>query len=98
MTRKPAESAQTPAAADPNATDSPGSTMKIKGVSASSFYNKTTPAKTAKSILIGEKNSKQREQWGGALHDPKAENAIVMKRPPEGEAIKRYYRQMLEPN
>lgn len=40
-------------------------------------------------IVIGEKNSKDREAWGGALHDPKAPDALVMKRPPEKEAQRR---------
>jgi DNA repair and recombination protein RAD54B len=55
-------------------------------VGAASFYAKPPKAPTKK-IVIGEKNSKEREAWGGALHDPNAEGAVVMPRPND-EAIK----------
>jgi DNA repair and recombination protein RAD54B len=41
-------------------------------------------------IFIGEKSSKDRKAWGGALHDPKAEGAVVMKRPPKAILTKLY--------
>lgn len=31
-------------------------------------------------IVISEKSKAQRIAWGGAMHDPAAEGAIVMKR------------------
>jgi DNA repair and recombination protein RAD54B len=52
--------------------------------SAKSFYGQ--PAKPAKKIFIGDKNNKEREAWGGALHDPKAPGALVLPRPSESEA------------
>ncbi|GMK55553.1 hypothetical protein CspeluHIS016_0206090 [Cutaneotrichosporon spelunceum] len=52
--------------------------------SAQSFYGQ--PAKPARKIFIGDRNSKEREAWGGALHDPKAPGALVLPRPPESEA------------
>ncbi|WVF70808.1 hypothetical protein IAT40_005602 [Kwoniella sp. CBS 6097] len=56
--------------------------FKPKAIPADKFY--AAPSKKpASKIVIGEKNSKERLQWGGALHDPKAEGAVVMKRPPE---------------
>lgn len=54
-------------------------------VAAGSFYG----AAPAKKIVIGERSSKQREMWGGALHDPNAEGAVVMERPPTAEGTKR---------
>ncbi|WVQ97167.1 hypothetical protein IAU59_004277 [Kwoniella sp. CBS 9459] len=56
--------------------------FKPKAIPADKFYA-APPKKTGNKIVIGEKNSKERLQWGGALHDPKAEGAVVMKRPPE---------------
>jgi hypothetical protein len=49
-----------------------------------SFYGK--PKKEGRKIVIGEKDSKLREAWGGALHDPKGPNALVMPRPPRNAA------------
>lgn len=56
-------------------------------IPAESFYSK--PSKPDKKIVIGEKNSAEREAWGGALHDPNAVGALVMPRPPPGEAKRR---------
>ncbi|OCF41407.1 hypothetical protein I317_04798 [Kwoniella heveanensis CBS 569] len=56
--------------------------FKPKAIPADKFYA-ATPKKPGNKIILGEKNSKERMQWGGALHDPKAEGAVVMKRPPE---------------
>ena len=39
-------------------------------------------------IHIGEKPDKDRSSWGGAVHDPRAEGAVVMPRPPEEWARK----------
>lgn len=47
-------------------------------------YAAKVPARTgADKIVIGEKANKERSQWGGAVHDPRAEGAVVMPRPPE---------------
>ena len=57
-------------------------------ISEKSFY-KPQPKKAEK-IVIGEKSNKQRvNEWGGALHDPNAEGAVVMKRPSEEQIKKR---------
>jgi len=39
-------------------------------------------------IHIGEKPNKDRGSWGGAVHDPRADGAVVMPRPPEEWARK----------
>ena len=57
-------------------------------ISEKSFY--APQPKRAEKIVIGEKSNKQRTtEWGGALHDPKAEGAVVMKRPSEEQIQKR---------
>ena len=50
-----------------------------KTIAQSSFY--AAPKQTPDRIFQGEKSNKDRLMWGGALHDPKAEGAIVMQRP-----------------
>lgn len=75
--------------AGPSRTSSPAPTSMPER-SSSSFVGKTVaqtsfyaPAKVKKDkIVIGEKSNVQRHQWGGALHDPNAEGAVVMPRPP----------------
>nr|XP_019014878.1 uncharacterized protein I206_00965 [Kwoniella pini CBS 10737]OCF53659.1 hypothetical protein I206_00965 [Kwoniella pini CBS 10737] len=56
-----------------------------KPIPAKSFYAPSATKSSAKGskIVLGEKSSKERLQWGGALHNPHAEGAIVMPRPPE---------------
>ncbi|WVR05791.1 hypothetical protein IAU60_002816 [Kwoniella sp. DSM 27419] len=56
--------------------------FKPKPIPAAQFYGAPTKT-TANRIIIGEKNSKERQQWGGALHDPAAAGAVVMERPPD---------------
>lgn len=48
----------------------------------------TTPNTDPAKILIGGKANKDRCSWGGAVHDPNAEGAVVMPRPPEEWARK----------
>lgn len=57
----------------------------IKPISATSFYapKAKAPAPAGEKIVLGEKSSKDRLAWGGALHDPHAEGAVVMTRPKE---------------
>lgn len=57
-------------------------------VPAQSFYA-APPKKIASKVVIGGGSAKDRDQWGGAVFDPKAEGALVMQRPPEAEAKKR---------
>ena len=65
-------------------------TAASKEISVASFYGAPKLAKpTAERIVIGEKSNKQRLEWGGALHNPKAEGAVVMQRPDEQEAKRR---------
>ena len=71
--------------ASPAVKPSDGAPSSSKGpIDAASFYAKPKPA--PKKIVIGEKSSKEREAWGGALHDPNAEGAVVMPRPSELDA------------
>lgn len=58
-----------------------------RSIAPSSFYSNPKP-KPAR-IVIGEKSSKGREEWRGAMYNPNAEGAVVMKRPPEADAKKR---------
>jgi DNA repair and recombination protein RAD54B len=58
-----------------------------KAISASNFYG--APKPKADKIVLGEKSRKRRMEYGGALHDPKAEGAIVMQRPSAKEAKQR---------
>ncbi|WWC86136.1 uncharacterized protein L201_001007 [Kwoniella dendrophila CBS 6074] len=59
-------------------------TPVVKAVSAKSFYGAPSVIKPkAHKIVIGEKSSKERLEWGGALFNPNAEGAVVMPRPPE---------------
>nr|XP_018267086.1 uncharacterized protein I303_01069 [Kwoniella dejecticola CBS 10117]OBR89244.1 hypothetical protein I303_01069 [Kwoniella dejecticola CBS 10117] len=56
-----------------------------KPIPAKSFYN-PPPSKSkikGSKIVLGEKSSKERLEWGGALYNPHAEGAVVMPRPPE---------------
>jgi hypothetical protein len=39
-------------------------------------------------IILGEQANSSRASWGGAVHDPTQEGAVVMKRPPEKWAEK----------
>lgn len=73
--------------AGPSRKNDISSTTGYKTIRAESFYGSTKPK--PKNIVIGEKSNKQRMEWGGALHDPKAEGAVVMKRPDEKAAKKR---------
>lgn len=43
----------------------------------------TTPKPEAKKLHVGVKANEGRDGWGGAVHDPHAEGAVVMPRPPE---------------
>lgn len=65
-----------------------GPSNPYKAIPSSTFYG--TPKPAAKKIVIGEKSSKEREAWGGALHDPHAAGALVMQRPTDNEAKRRY--------
>lgn len=56
-------------------------------MAATSFY--APPTTAGRKIILGEKNSAQREKWGGALHNPDVVGAVVMDRPSEAEAEKR---------
>ncbi|ORY20670.1 SNF2 family N-terminal domain-domain-containing protein, partial [Naematelia encephala] len=63
-------------------TRDPGSSVG-RTVAQSSFY-----APKVKPIVIGEtRTEEQRQKWGGALHDPEAEGAVIMQRPPEKHAM-----------
>ena len=58
-----------------------------QSISEKDFY---APKKKAQKIVIGEKSNKQRTtEWNGALHDPNAEGAVVMQRPPQAWADKK---------
>lgn len=63
----------------------------IKPIAASSFYapKAKAPAPAGEKIVIGEKSSKDRTNWGAA-HDPTAEGAVVMTRPTAEAAKARY--------
>lgn len=56
-----------------------------KIVAQKSFY--ATPKPKKDRIVIGEKSNKDRLEWGGALHNPNAKKALVMRRP-DGRTIK----------
>ena len=58
-----------------------------KAVRADSFYGPPKPK--GDKIVIEGKSKKKRMEWGGALHDPRAEGAVVMQRPPDKEAQRR---------
>ena len=58
-----------------------------KAISASNFYG--APKPNGEKIVIGEKSKKRRMENGGALHNPKAEGAVVMQRPSTKEAKQR---------
>ncbi|KAL7423759.1 helicase [Cryptotrichosporon argae] len=53
-----------------------------RAIDISQFYAKPQ----ARKINIGEKSSKDRHKWGGALHDPFAPDAVVLQRPDDEEA------------
>lgn len=56
-----------------------------QAISETNFY--AAPKKKSQRIVIGEKSNKQRTtEWDGAIHDPKAEGAVVMQRPPQEAA------------
>lgn len=81
-------------APDIDRTSSPGpsragssSTTGQKAISADSFYAPSKPK--GDKIVLGEKSSKKRMEWSGALHDPNAEGAVVMQRPSEKETKRR---------
>jgi DNA repair and recombination protein RAD54B len=67
------------ALAGPSRSLSSSSTKGYKTVQSSNFYGAKP---SGDKIIIGEKSSKLRKEWGGALHDPRAEGAVVMPRPP----------------
>jgi hypothetical protein len=48
----------------------------------------TTPKPEAAKIHVGVKANEDRSNWGGAVHNPHAEGAVVMPRPPEDWARK----------
>lgn len=50
-----------------------------KTVKQSSFY--AAPKPKRERIVLGAKSNKERLEWGGALHNPYAEGALVMPRP-----------------
>ncbi|KAK8865771.1 hypothetical protein IAR55_000918 [Kwoniella newhampshirensis] len=52
-----------------------------RAVAAASFYSKPSAKPKGEKIVLGEKSNKERLQWGGALHNPYAPDAVVMKRP-----------------
>nr|XP_019049115.1 hypothetical protein I302_02896 [Kwoniella bestiolae CBS 10118]OCF28045.1 hypothetical protein I302_02896 [Kwoniella bestiolae CBS 10118] len=54
-----------------------------KPIAAKSFYGPSVVRPKASRIVLGEKSSKERMEWGGALFNPNAEGAVVMPRPPE---------------
>lgn len=62
-----------------------------KTVAQSSFYAPSIVKK--ENIVLGEKSSKERLEWGGALHNPKAEGAVVMPRPNGDHRIARDLKQ-----
>ena len=48
------------------------------------MYTTTSATKPgAQKIVIGEKTNSDRANWGGAVFDPHAQGAVVMRRPPE---------------
>ena len=47
-----------------------------------------TPNAPGAKIIIGEHANHDRANWGGAVHDPNAEGAVVMPRPPDEWAKK----------
>ena len=55
-------------------------------VTQDNFY---APKPKTDKIVIGEKSRKDRQAWGGSLHDPKAEAAIVMDRVSDDSAAKK---------
>jgi len=57
-----------------------GNSKGYRTVQANSFYG---AKQSGEKIVIGEKSNRLRKEWGGALHDPKAEDAVVMQRPPQ---------------
>ena len=48
----------------------------------------TTPKPEAAKIHVGVKANEDRSNWGGAVHNPHTEGAVVMPRPPEDWARK----------
>ncbi|BEJ00714.1 hypothetical protein CcaverHIS631_0505710 [Cutaneotrichosporon cavernicola] len=82
-TAGPSRAARTPSSATPSSHFAAAADT-APPQSAQSFYGQ--PANPAKKIFIGDRNNKQREAWGGALHDPRAPGALVLPRPPESEA------------
>nr|XP_018999813.1 DNA repair and recombination protein RAD54B [Kwoniella mangroviensis CBS 8507]OCF63274.1 DNA repair and recombination protein RAD54B [Kwoniella mangroviensis CBS 8507] len=54
-----------------------------KPIAAQSFYGPSVIKPKGNRIVLGEKSSKERMEWGGALFNPNAEGAVVMPRPPE---------------
>jgi DNA repair and recombination protein RAD54B len=59
-------------------------------IPADRFYAASKPK--VDRIVIGEKSRKKRLEWGGALHDPRAEGAVLMERPDDAQAKKRSVR------
>ena len=60
--------------------DPVASSSRTKAVAERDFYK---PKLQGDKIVIGEKNKKERLEWGGAIFNPHAEGAVVMKRIPE---------------
>lgn len=84
----PASASTTTLVSDPNAdAEASSSSTGVAAVGAASFYAKPKPP--AKKIVVGEKSRREREAWGGALHDPFAPDAVVLPRPSETEAKRR---------
>ncbi|WWD09298.1 hypothetical protein V865_007421 [Kwoniella europaea PYCC6329] len=54
-----------------------------KPIAAKSFYGPSVIKPKGNRIVLGERSSKERMEWGGALFNPNAEGAVVMPRPPE---------------
>jgi hypothetical protein len=48
----------------------------------------TTPKPEPAKLHVGVKANEDRSNWGGAVHNPHAEGAVVMPRPPEDWARK----------
>ena len=94
----PARIAPTPSDADSDQEESRAGPSRLgnlagaspagyKAISANNFYG--APKPKAEKIVLGERSRKRRMEWGGALHNPKTEGAVVMQRPSEEEASKR---------
>ena len=85
-----AEDNETPLASTSNPTSSRQGDVPVaigKTIAQQSFYAAPKAVPKKEKIFIGEKSNKERLGWGGSLHDPKSEGAVVMPRPKEDGLI-----------